>query len=283
MGAILDALRALGESGTPREVIDWIIENCRVSDGQLNERLTSGGPRFQNQVYWARQYLTWEGFLESTRKGIWKLSEAGVKAHLTEDEAHKIFLKWVAIHSERRKSKAHVGSKDVEPNDEIEVDESTAIKLDYRQELLAILREMTPLNFEKFSLLLLRENNFEDLRLTGGSKDEGIDGIGILRINPFVSFRVLFQCKRYREDSKIRRTQIADFRNSMLGRADKGIFITTTYFTRDAEIEATRDGAPPIELVDADKLIGMIEKTELGLKPLVTYQVDHEFFSQYTH
>jgi restriction system protein len=68
----------------------------------------------------------------------------------------------------------------------------------------------------------------------------------------------------------------------MLGRADKGIFITTSFFTKDAEVEATRDGAPPIELVDADKLVEMIEKTELGLKPITTYELDHDFFQQYS-
>jgi restriction system protein len=63
-------------------------------------------PRFQNQVYWARQYLVWEGLLESTQKGIWKLSSKGFTTKLSEDESHKIFLKWVAIHAQRRKSKA---------------------------------------------------------------------------------------------------------------------------------------------------------------------------------
>ena len=203
---------------------------------------------------------------------------------ITEDQAHDIFLKWVGIHSERRKSSEPSGVKEADAIDEIEVEENTSLNADYKQELLGILRKMTPLNFERFSLLLLRLNNFEDLRLTGGPKDEGIDGIGILRINPFVSFLVLFQCKRYGENNKIRRTQIADFRNSMLGRADKGIFITTTYFTRDAESEANRDGAPPVELVDADKLIDMIAKTGLvGLNPLITYEVDHVFFAQYTN
>ena len=249
MGAILDALRALGDSGKPKEVIEWIIQNYEVSDDRLNERLNSGGLRFRNQVYWARQYLVWDGLLDSTTKGVWKLSEKGETVTLTEDEAHTIFLKWVAIHSERRKSKEGASGQNPVAIDEIELEENTSIKADYKQELIRLLRRMTPLNFEKFSLLLLRLNNFEDLRLTGGSKDEGIDGFAILRINPFVSFRVLFQCKRYGEDNKIRRTQIADFRNSMLGRADKGIFIATTYFTRDAETEANRDGAPPIELL----------------------------------
>lgn len=282
MNPVLVALRDLGGSGKPREVTEKIVVTNKISQEQLDEKLKSGMSRFQNQVYWARQYLVWEGLLESTKKGVWKLSEKGAASNLSDEQSHKLFLKWVGIHAEKRKAKEAQDDKADEPEiDEIDIDDTNAIKTDYRQELLKILRAMPPMNFEKFSLLLLRENDFEDLRLTGGSKDEGIDGSGILRINPVVSFRVLFQCKRYKEDNKVIRTQIADFRNSMLGRAEKGIFITTSYFTRDAEMEANRDGASPIELVDADKLVAMIENSELGLKEVKTYEIDREFFKQY--
>lgn len=67
----------------------------------------------------------------------------------------------------------------------------------------------------------------------------------------------------------------------MIGRADKGIFITTSKFTQEAIKEANRDGAPQIELVDCDKLIKMIEISKLGLKPVTTYEVDTAFFQQY--
>jgi restriction system protein len=286
MGPILDALRALGGSGTPKEVTEKIITEQKISEKVLSEKISSGMSRFQNQVYWGRQYLVWENLLESTKKGIWKLSEQGYTTKLTEDESHKIFLKWVGIYSERRKQKENIDSNkpvdSVSVIEEIDIDETTTAKADYKQELLAILRNMKPLNFEKFSLLLLRENDFEELKITGGSKDDGIDGSGVLRINPVVSFRVLFQCKRYAENNKVVRTQIADFRNAMLGRAEKGIFITTGFFTKDAQVEATRDGATAIELVDADKLVTMIEKTELGLRSIPTYEVDHSFFKQYS-
>lgn len=286
MGPILDALRALGGSGTPKEVTEKIITQQKISEKILSEKISSGMSRFQNQVYWGRQYLVWENLLESTKKGIWKLSEQGYTTKLTEDESHKIFLKWVGFYSERRKQKENIDSNkpvdSVSVIEEIDIDETTTAKADYKQELLAILRNMKPLNFEKFSLLLLRENDFEELKITGGSKDDGIDGSGVLRINPVVSFRVLFQCKRYAENNKVVRTQIADFRNAMLGRAEKGIFITTGFFTKDAQIEATRDGATAIELVDADKLVAMIEKTELGLRQIATYEVDHNFFKQYS-
>ena len=67
----------------------------------------------------------------------------------------------------------------------------------------------------------------------------------------------------------------------MSGRADKGIIITTGTFTAEAKREATRDGAPPIELIDGEKLIDMLEKLELGLNAVTTYEIDHNFFNEF--
>lgn len=108
--------------------------------------------------------------------------------------------------------------------------------------------------------------------MTGRSGDGGIDGVGILQVNPFVSFKVLFQCKRYVGSVTV--AQIRDFRGAMMGRADKGIIITTGSFTAEARKEAVRDGVPPIELVDGEKLVDMLEQLELGLKARTTYEVD---------
>lgn len=67
----------------------------------------------------------------------------------------------------------------------------------------------------------------------------------------------------------------------MAGRADKGIFITTGTFTAEARREASRDGVPPIELIDGEKLVDMLEKLELGLKPVKTFKIDDTFFDQF--
>jgi len=105
MDPILVALKDLGGSGTPREVTERIVVTCKISQEQLDEKIKSGMSRFQNQVYWARQYLVWEGLLESTKKGVWKLSEKGAATKLSEDQSHRLFLKWVGIHAEKRKAK----------------------------------------------------------------------------------------------------------------------------------------------------------------------------------
>lgn len=67
----------------------------------------------------------------------------------------------------------------------------------------------------------------------------------------------------------------------MMGRADKGIILTTGSFTADAKREAFRDGVPPIELVDGEKLVAMLEDLELGLSPVKAYRVDSAFFHEF--
>ena len=88
----------------------------------------------------------------------------------------------------------------------------------------------------------------------------------------------MFQCKRYQ--GSVTAGQIRDFRGAMQGRTDKGLLITTGSFTRDAKKEATRDGAPPIDLVDGEQLIDILKSLALGIKTktVETVEIDHEWF-----
>jgi len=272
MGPILDALRELGGSGKSREVCDLIAERQGLSDKKLEETLKSGQTRFYNQVHWARQYLVWEGLLDGSTRGVWSLTPIGYKSVLDATSARNIFLKWVKVHAAaRKKSEEERGETSVPTEAEFAAD------TDHKFLLLELLRRVTPEGFERICARLLRESGFEKVTVTGGPKDEGIDGIGILQINAFVSFKVLFQCKRYK--GAVSRAQVGDFRNAMLGRADKGIIITTGTFTADARREADRDGARPVELVDGERLVEMFERVSLGLKQRVVYELDHAFFT----
>jgi restriction system protein len=94
-GPLLDALRELGYSGKPKEVSEKIAENLKLDDSFLDETLKSGTNKFHNQVAWARQYLAWEGLLDTSVRGTWKLTEKGKDTSLDYEEAHKLFLKWV--------------------------------------------------------------------------------------------------------------------------------------------------------------------------------------------
>jgi restriction system protein len=270
----LDALRQLGGSGRPKEVVDQIAKNLNIPDSVLEETIKSGTLRFANQVAWARQYLVWEGLLEDNLRGIWTLTQEGNKTHLTDEQARKVFLKWVEIHAKARKEKS---KKEIV--EEQEEDKPEDIEHSFTPTLLDVLQSLTPKGFENICKRLLREHGFENVEVTGGSHDSGIDGYGTLELNPFVSMKVLFQCKRYK--GTVSRAQIGDFRNAMIGRAEKGIMLTTGTFSEDAKREASRDGAPPIELIDGQKLVALFEMKEIGLKPKTVYDVDLKFFEPY--
>lgn len=273
-GPLLDALRDLGDSGKPREVSSKIAENLSLEDSILDETLKSGQNRFHNQVAWARQYLVWEGLLDSSKHGTWKLTEKGKNTTLTPEESRAMFLKWVDIHQKARKEKSE--KEFIEDQEEKDPDDAGS---DTSLNLLEVLQSLSPSGFERISRELLREHGFENVEVTGGSHDGGIDGYGTLEINPFVSFKVLFQCKRYK--GSVSRAQVGDFRNAMIGRAEKGIILTTGTFTNEATKEANRDGAPQIELVDGAKLVEMFEKVELGVNPKTIYTVDLNYFKKF--
>lgn len=274
-GPLLNALRELGGSGRPKEVVEEIAKAEKIKDSQREEVMKSGILRFDNQVAWARQYLVWEGLLDNSKKGVWTLSSKGQETFLTQDDARTIFLKWVEIHQKAKKDKS---SKDkiVQTQEQEEPEE---LDNEITPTLLEVLQIVSPIGFEHVCKRLLREHGFENVHVTQASHDGGIDGYGTLELNPFVSMKVLFQCKRYK--GTVSRAQIGDFRNAMIGRADKGIILTTGTFSEDAKREASRDGAPPIELIDGKKLVELFEKAELGVKPKIVYEVDYNFFETY--
>jgi restriction system protein len=274
-GPLLDALRKLGGSGSPDEVVEQIAIDMKLSDEEQNDIVPSGGSRLKTNVAWARFYLVREGLLDSSKRGIWSLTEKGRGAHLSVGQAGEIFSRWVKVFDAQRKSK----TTEAELIAEQVAEANGAASNDYRDETLKVLLSVPPAGFERLAQRILRESGFTQVTVTGQSGDGGIDGYGTLQINHLVSFKVLFQCKRYAKS--VSSPEVRDFRGAMAGRADKGIIITTGTFTSEAKREATRDGVPPIELIDGEKLINMLESLELGLRPVTTYEVDHGFFTEF--
>ena len=270
IGPVLQAIRELGGSGRPDEVRTAIARDLRISDAEQSAPLPSGvQTRFENQVHWARFYLAKAGYIDSTQRGVWTLTEKGRSlGEVTSDEIQRIIREV----SDQTKPAGGVESGP-------DAGEAVPAVSDYREELARTLQSLPPAGFERFCQRLLRESGFQEVTITGRSGDGGIDGIGILQVNALVSFKVLFQCKKY--TGSVTPSHVRDFRGAMTGRADKGIIITTGSFTSEARKEAVRDGAPPIELVDGEKLASMLEKLELGLRPRQTFEVDATFFEEY--
>jgi restriction system protein len=284
-GPVLDALRALGGSGRPSEVVEQVAEDLELSEEVQMELLDSGAPRFPNQVAWARFYLTREGLLDKSKRGVWSLTERGRHTQLSMTEARDLFLKWVKVFRDERRRRKEAEPTLAGKGASGDTTEESAPRADdgaaegHRERLLKLLLDLPSSGFEQLCRRLLREAGFVQVVVTGSSGDGGIDGHGTLQVNPLVSFKVLFQCKRY--SKSVTPTQVRDFRGAMQGRADKGIILTTGTFTVEAKREALRDGVPQIELVDGEKLLQMFEDLELGLKRVTAYDIDDAFFDEF--
>ena len=275
-GPTLQALVDLGGSGRAAEVVDKVAATLRLSEAELAETTTNGESRFRNQVAWARFYLAKFGCIDSSRRGVWSLTDRGRQTKLSPTEARQLFLKWVKVfRDERQKQKDAPTPSADQPAPQTGQPTSDS----HREQLLSILLALPPSGFERLCQRLLREAGFIQVVVTGRSGDGGIDGYGTLQVNPLVSFKVLFQCKRYAKS--VSPTQVRDFRGAMQGRADKGIILTTGTFTGEARREASRDGVPPIELVDGEKLLGMFEELELGVRPITAYEISEAFFDEF--
>jgi restriction system protein len=265
-GPLLDALRKLGGSGSPDEVVEQMASDLSLSDEAQNELLPSGEPRFRDQVRRARFNLAKEGLIDASKRGIWSLTERGRSKVLSLEESLKIYQK------QRHNKETDETERLPDPLDK-------DLSADHPQRLIDLLLTLPPSGFERLCQRILREAGFTQVNVTGRSGDEGIDGHGILQINELVSLKVIFQCKRYR--SSVSPAHVRDFRGTMSGRADKGIIITTGTFAAEARREASRDGVPQIELVDGEKLVELLERLELGLKPVKKFEIDEKFFSEF--
>lgn len=277
-GPLIQALKDLGGSAAPREALERIAQIEKVPDALRNEVLSSGQERFYNQVHWARQYLVWEGLIDSGRRGVWTLTPQGQQTSLTAEAARDIFLKQVRQQAKLRKpieaNKELPTAEESLPSDTPQADQDSSL-----QGFLRVVKALSPSGFERLSMRLLREAGFERVSVTGRSNDGGIDGVGVLQLNDLVSFNVVFQCKKW--EHSVPPKEIRDLRGAMDGRAEKGIFLTTSTFTSNARAEAERPGAVPIELVDGEKLFEMFKRYELGLKPRTVYDIDISFFEQF--
>lgn len=278
-GPVIEALQQLGGSARPAEVRDKVVKSLSVSEELQAEVTSNGRARFDNQVAWARFYLAKAGLIDASRRGVWSLTERGRDVdRITPAAALALFKTASALFRDDNGD----GIEDVDAESERDAPPeglpSVSVS-DHRQQLLELLRSLPPSGFERFCQRLLRESGFQQVVVTGKSNDGGIDGHGLLQVNALVSFKVLFQCKRYA--GSVTPSQVRDFRGAMAGRADKGIILTTGTFSAEAHREALRDGVPPIELVDSERLVAMLEALELGLTPVKAWRIDSDFFREF--
>ena len=224
-----------------------------------------------------RTYLKWGGAVENSERGVWHLTAAG--RAMSDDELRTLWNRIVAEQRKRRKERPEIGLGIGENEEQLDAEQDIP-EIHWKERLLDIVLAMDSKAFERLCQRLLRESGFIKVEITGRSGDGGIDGVGVLRVN-LLSFHVLFQCKKWK--GSVGAPIVRDFRGAMVGRADKGLVLTTGNFTADARREATRDGAPAIDLVDGDALCDLLKSAKIGVRVALIEQItiDEPAFAEF--
>jgi restriction system protein len=267
-------LKAHGGSATIEELEEGVAAKMKLSD-EVRSVLHGDGPgtQFDYELAWVRTYLKRVGAAENSERGVWRLTPVGLG--MSEAELALVPQRVRAEDREKRRAKPTADKNVIEDIEAITAEDSNdETGIQWKEILLECLLEISPGAFERLCQRVLRESGFVKVEVTGKSGDGGIDGIGVLRLN-LLSFQVFFQCKRWK--GSVGASTIRDFRGAMVGRADKGLVITTATFTADARREATRDGAPAIDLVDGDTLCDLLKSLKIGVS---VQQVEHVVVDQ---
>lgn len=264
------ALIELGGSGTIEEINTKVYEIAELTDEilQIPHGLDGNMNEVDYRLAWSKTYLKKYGLLENSSRGVWALLKSDI--NVTEldyiEIVRKVREQNKPINKNPKAEKTETELLNEEITDEVNDTE------EWKDKLLNVLYNITPAAFERLAQRILRESGFSQVEVTGKVGDGGIDGKGIVRVSGLLSFHVIFQCKRYK--GSVSPSQIRDFRGAMQGRADKGLVITTGTFTREAIKEATRDGAPPIDLIDGELLCEKLKELKLGIETKLTETVD---------
>lgn len=267
---LLGALKKLGGSASIQEQEETIAELMDLSEEDISLIHRGNRTKFSYNLAWARTYLKGYGLLDNSARGVWSLTSLGMETDSVDQEEVKKFI--------QERDRENRENKQLDPDDSPEVDE----ELGWQDMALEAIKSMSPDAFERLCQRILRESGFIQVEVTGRSGDGGIDGRGVVKLGGILSFHVIFQCKRYRDSVPV--SAIRDFRGAMVGRADKGLFLTTGTFTRESRMEAQRDGAPPLDLVDGDDLVKMLKELSLGISTqqriVEEITVDSEWFTK---
>lgn len=269
----VQALRKLGDSGKIEEINETAVELAGLTEQQQAVPHKVGSrTEVEYRLAWARTHCKLIGLASNSKRGVWTLTESG--RTVDADGVDELMITRRKALAAARKVKKSTQQQAGAPQylDDVTEDDAPDDEPAWQQELLTILKKMGPDAFERLAKRLLREAGFANVRVTAKTGDGGIDGVGVYRIS-LVSFPVFFQCKRY--TGSVGSAEVRNFRGAMTGRGDRGLLITTGTYTASAQAEATRDGAPPIDLIDGDALAELLREHEIGLTsvPRTVYDV----------
>jgi restriction system protein len=276
---ILEAIKDLGGSARIDEMLQRVVEREGFTDEQVSVRRSPDHHMglLEYHLAWARNYLKNIGATQNSARGVWTITPLGREIREPEEAVARLKAYKAEYNKAYYEKKRQLAGQD-EDDDGVEEAEVES-ELGWKERLLDRLLSMSPDAFERLAQRILKEAGFRNVEVLGKAGDGGLDGVGVYRLS-LVSFPVFFQCKRWK--GTVRPTDVRDFRGAMAGRGEKGLLITTGTFSKDARAEATRDGAPPVELIDGDDLCDLLKEYEIGVQTtqrvVEEVRVEDQFF-----
>lgn len=275
------------------DIIEALADTFNLSPDERAEQIPSGGQAlFYNRIHWAKTYLKQAGLIEYTRRGHFRTNERGKavlqKPDITINNRYlRTIPEFVAFQTKGKvESKTRIVEADLTdatPEEALR-DAYDRINATIATDLLDRLRTGTPAFFERSIVQLLLAMGYggssEDAgRAIGQSGDDGVDGV--IDQDPLGVDQIYIQAKRYAEGNSVGSSAIRDFFGSLsLKKAQKGIFVTTSGFSKSA-IETARQIGARIVLIDADQLGRLMVRHNVGCRDqevLRIKRIDEDFF-----
>lgn len=276
-----------------REQVEGVARAFKLTEEDRNQKLASGSQSiFDNRVGWARVYLKKAGLMEAPRRGYMKITDRGLS--LLEKNPSEINVKLLKQYPEFIDFiTPKKGTEEETLNEAIETDETPEelLELAYQkirkslaQDLINKVMQLPPVFFEKLVVELLVKMGYggslQDAgKAIGKSGDEGIDGT--IKEDKLGLDIIYIQAKRWQIGNVIGRPEIHKFIGALAGQgAKKGIFITTSSFTREA-MEYQPKNETKIVLIDGEQLSQLMIDYDLGVSVTNKYEVkkiDHDYF-----
>lgn len=276
-----------------RDAIEQLANEFDLTEEERKELVPSGQQlTFDNRVSWAKTYLKKAGLVESTRWGYFRITERGFS--VLEDRPDKINMKYLERYPEFTEFRNSSKSVSEESGDVQEYEESTPEELmgighrklqnDLAYELLDNIKRCSPSFFERLVIDLLVKIGYggsrEDAgKAIGKSGDEGIDGI--IKEDKLGLDIIYVQAKKW--ENPVSRPEIQKFAGALQGqRAKKGIFITTSAFSKNA-IEYTSVIDSKIILIDGEQLAKLMIENGVGVSKIASYdikKIDSDYFME---
>lgn len=270
----IEALNKLGGSGSNDEIEEKIIEILDLTDDEINDVQEGKNhtTKLKSRLSFAKSYLKGFDLCENPTIGIWVLTKKAKSEKINKEEIKKFV---------RAKNTDNTTDNKYTANEEEIISSNEDSEFLWKEELLEIIKTITPKAFEKLCQRLLRELGFINVEVTQYSKDGGIDGKDVIKLGGIVSFHVVFQAKRYR--NSVTSSTVREFRGAMANKADKGLIITTGTFTRDAKKAAHGDGVLEIDLIDGNDFVEKLKDLQLGVDITLVEKVtiNKEWFERF--